>query len=293
MGLRTSALFANGGRPSPRRRTALVTCLLLAPLSAQAYSLFPLGGDQYLKWGDNTAGTAGGEVTWSFIPAGTSGSALYCGDACPGTSLDSLNIENGPGLGYTSTLLTDLESYITAAMDEWAQYANITFTKVGDNGVAINDAGAVPPDTGQIRIGVFAFASGGGAVGYAPPPNGGTGSGDILFDANSFYAFNSGGEGDPFDAGSTAPNDFETLLLHELGHAIGMAHPPHTPGGDCPVMDVGGECYGKINRELDADDIAGIQFLYGEATVVPLPTSVWLFGSALIGVLGLARRREA
>ena len=159
--------------------------------------------------------------------------------------------------------------------------------------VAINDAGAVPPDTGQIRIGVFAFASGGGAVGYAPPPNGGTGSGDILFDANSFYAFNSGGEGDPFDAGSTAPNDFETLLLHELGHAIGMAHPPHTPGGDCPVMDVDGECYGKINRELDADDIAGIQFLYGEATVVPLPTSVWLFGSALIGVLGLARRREA
>ena len=132
--------------------------LLAAPAAASAYSVNSyVDGNQtlYLKWGDNHAGTLGGTVYWSFIPPGTSGSA-YCSDACPGSSGSSINIEISPGGGFASHPITDLESHITAMMALWSAATGIQFVKLdSDSGVAINDAAAVPPATGQIRIGVF------------------------------------------------------------------------------------------------------------------------------------------
>lgn len=265
----------------------MVFSLTLMSSSVYAYATFPDGSGGVLKWGDdNTPGTAGGVVTWGFIPAGTSGSAAYCGDACPGVAQTSLWIENSPGTGYTLTALTDLVGYIEAAFDKWAAVADISFLgPEADSGLAINDVNADFPD---IRIGVFAFGSGGGAVGFAPPPNGGTGSGDIIFDANSFYAFQPGNDGDPFPVASTAPNDFESLLLHEMGHALGLAHPP--VDGSCPVMQVDSACLFQINRELDADDIAGAQYLYGAP--VPLPAAVLPFLTGLLGIVVFGRNRR-
>lgn len=246
-----------------------IFCAALLSAQAHAFAVFPLDANSSLKWGDNTNGTPGGVITWSFIPVGTSGSA-YCGSACPGSSVGNLNIENSPGMGYTSTALTSLESYIEAAFAKWSAVADISFVKLGsDSGVAINDPAAVPNATGHVRIGVFSFASGGGAVGFAPPPNGGTGAGDILFDANSFYAFQPGNDGDAFPVASTAPNDFESLLLHEMGHVIGLAHPAFN--GTCAVMNVDAPCLFKINRQLDADDIAGAQFLMARQCRSPKP----------------------
>ena len=263
--------------------------LFLFTHMALAFSVFPIDAAQSLKWGSNVNGTPGGIVTWGFIPSGTQGDPSYCGAACAGQSLSSINIENFPNGGYTLTALTDLSSRITAAFDKWSAVADIHFVGPNaDGGLAINNAGAIAP---QIRIGVFAFSAGGGAVGFAPPPNGGTGAGDIIFDANSFYAFQPGNEGDLFPAPSTAPNDFDSLLLHEMGHALGLAH-PNPNDGSCPVMQVGAACNGRINRELDADDIAGAQFLYGGPVPVPVPTAIWMFGSALAAV-GFARRRTA
>lgn len=267
--------------------TLTAVCLLFLSSSAFAYSVFPDGSGGVLKWGaSNTPGTPGGTVTWGFIPQGTSGSS-YCGTACPGTSLSSLNVEIAPGAGYQSVTLASLQNVITATFNKWAAVANVQFVGPNtDTGLPINDNGAASPN---IRIGVFAFSSGGGAVGYAPPPNGGTGSGDILFDANSFYAFQPGNDGDSFPDASTAPNDFESLLLHEMGHALGLAHP--TFDGSCPVMQVDSACLFKINRQLDADDIAGIQYIYGAAPV-PLPSAFWLLGSSLAGLSILARKRR-
>ena len=271
----------------------LIVALLLAAgfhgSSASAFSVFPFddaGQTRYLKWGDNSAGTPGGVVSWSFIPAGTSGSASYCGNSCPGTSLSSINILNQSTGMFESTPISSLADQVNAALSAWSSVANISFTGPdSDSGAAINDSGAVPPATGQIRIGVFAFSSGGGAVGFAPPPNGGTGAGDVIFDANSFYQFAPGNEGDMYDP-TFAPNDFETLLLHELGHAIGLAHPPFD--GSCPVMQVDSACFPFINRQLDPDDIAGAQFLYG--VNVPLPPVALLFPFGLVAGWAWMRR---
>ena len=268
------------------RKFVVAGACALGVQSTFAFAVFPLDVDNSLKWGGNANGSPGGTIHWSFLAQGTPG-ASYCGTACPGTALTSLNIENGPGAGYTLTPLTSLTSVIASAFSKWSSVANITFIGPDlDSGLAINDPAAATP---EIRICVFAFSSGGGAVGYAPPPNGGTGAGDILFDANSFYAFQAGNDGDPFPNGSTAPNDFESLLLHEMGHALGLAHPS---GADavCQVMDVSPACLFRINRELDADDIAGAQFLYGAAPApVPLPSTLWMLAGAL-GVLNMARR---
>jgi hypothetical protein len=238
-------------------------CTALAFQPAGAYAVFPFnsGGETlYLKWGDNHAGASGGIVTWSFIPAGTPGNPAYCGAQCPGMSLGSLNVENAPGGGFSARTLSELEARIVGALSRWSTATGIQFVKLdSDSGVTINDPAAQPPATGHIRIGIFAFASGGGAAGFAPPPNGGTGSGDILFDAGSFYQFAPGAEGVGYDT-TFAPNDFESLFLHELGHAIGLAHPPFD--GSCPVMQVHASCAGRINRIPDADDLAGAGFLY-------------------------------
>lgn len=242
----------------------LTTLGAYAPADAFVVSSYTAGNETlYLKWGDNHAGTVGGTVYWSFMPAGTPGSATYCGDACPGNSVDSIMVEIAPGQGFAAQTLSSLEPQITAMMAEWSAVSGIQFVKLpSDSGVAINDPAAVPPATGQIRIGVFAFATsanGSAAVGYAPPPNGGTGAGDILFNANAYYQFAPGNEGDAFDT-TYAPNDIESLTLHELGHAIGLEHP--TDDGTCPVMCVEPQCLGHINRQLNADDIAGAVFLY-------------------------------
>ncbi|RIK77353.1 MAG: hypothetical protein DCC67_12815, partial [Planctomycetota bacterium] len=55
-------------------------------------------------------------------------------------------------------------------------------------------------------------------------------------------------------------NDFEGLFLHELGHALGLAH-----SDVCSAMSIDFDCYKYINRIPDADDVAGVQFLYGPA----------------------------
>ena len=230
------------------------------PSDQKAAFPFDSGGETlYLKWGDNHAGTPGGTVTWSLVPAGVAGDAGYCDVACPGSSVATIMVETAPGAGFVSQSLADLEPYILIALQRWSAVTGIVFVKVSDSGLPINDPGAAPAASGHIRFAVFAFGGGGGAVGYAPPPNGGTGAGDVLLDANSFFQIAPGAEGEAFDQ-RFAPNDLPGLLLHELGHAVGLAHPAFD--GTCPVMQVDTSCQGVINRILDTDDIDSARFLY-------------------------------
>ena len=98
-------------------------------------------------------------------------------------------------------------------------------------------------------------------------------TGDVHFDTAETWA------DDSTDTTADGDFDFYTVALHELGHALGLGHSDVTGAVMEPI-------YAGARRTLHADDIAGIQAIYG----VPEPTSIVL---VLLGSLGLlaARRR--
>lgn len=205
------------------------------------------------KWGPPAMGT-GATVTWSIMSAGVTT------DAGVSVSLDSIM-----PVGYFDV--------IQAAFDAWSAVANITFSYVIDNGVAFNAGGT----SADIRIGAHLFdgPSGTLAHGYYPPSNGTSAAGDIHFDSSETWKIGFGGGG--FDVFQVA--------AHEIGHAIGLNH----TAVPASLMNA---FYTEDFSGLQADDIAGAQFIYGAPIEVPEASS-WAAGLMLIvGGLGAWRARR-
>jgi hypothetical protein len=245
----------------------LVCCaIVLGNRPAHAYLTFGdwFYGGEKMKWGDEAFGTEA-TITWGYMADGTV--------AAPGFRIDLSYSTSGVTGGSQITDLRDsfdddwgegqFNAAIQNAFNTWASVANITFVgPVTDSGLPINDPGAAEP---MIRIGAFTPEPGHSfnnvaAVGFAPPPNGGTLEGDILFNVNKLFQVAEGDEDatliDYFPDG----NDLEGLMLHEIGHALGLAHAPTGPSS---VMYDGPGAYLYINRYPSIDDIAGIRRIYG------------------------------
>jgi hypothetical protein len=256
------------------------------------------------KWDDPVHGTAA-VVTWSFMTpgvglgptppvAGWSGTnTLGSGDADldPRAKIDA---EFGAGA---------FDAAVERAFATWAAAADVRFVRVDDSGADL--AGSTSPD---LRIGAFHFAPGdlAGGAGFGPPgddlhfPD--ALAGDLALNDQSRFTVATGPEGSPLPTDQGAYlNDVEGLLLHEIGHTLGLAHSDVVAGVMCGYVfpgDVfdGSLCdYAHVNHELDADDVAGIRAIYGlPAAPVPGPPA-WLLGPALLatGMHALARRRRA
>lgn len=226
--------------------------------AASAYTLpgpYPWGDDgtvYYEKWGDIfTPGSTAGTLSWSIMPDGTTIHPAFNDATFSGVS--SLNsIMNN--LGYDQSLAA-----IERCFARWSAATNVYFVKVADSGVPFCDPTAIPPNTGQIRLGAFwnsnPFL---GGVGYGVSPFGNPLDGDVLLNANNTFFFDNGAEGELIDV----YNDFESLLMHEIGHALGLGHSDVSA-----VMSADPQYFQYVNRELDPDDVAGIQFLYGPSLV--------------------------
>jgi hypothetical protein len=240
--------------------------------SAGLVSAFSTFGNGYgNKWGDPHFGTSA-VVSWGFMADGTG--------VDPNFRIDPFNYPNISGVVGTSNI-TQLRNTVDStygagafgaaiqhAINTWAAAADIILIgPIPDSGLPVNDPAATTPD---IRIGAFmpnpshSFVNT-PCVGFAPPYNGGTLAGDILFNLSLPLQILTGIE-DVTPVNYFYGNDVEELVLHELGHAaIGLAHPdPNDPKTDVlSVMYVGPGCCLYLNHQLAADDIAGAQYVYG------------------------------
>jgi hypothetical protein len=140
-----------------------------------------------------------------------------------------------------------IRSAIQQAFGLWAAVTPLTFKEV---------SAAVPHDI------LIRFASGnhgcgsnfdgvGGVLAHAyyPPPGGGSQAGDTHFDESELWTVNLPPTG----------IDLVTVAAHEFGHALGLAHSTISGALMYPY-------YGGAHRKLEADDVAGIQALYGAKT---------------------------
>lgn len=224
---------------------------LLISGSVQAFVLGPTAPG---KWGSPVFGT-GATISWSLMPTGTS-----CAAEAAGCTISALG--DFMPAGYMASLL--------AAFTAWEAVADVTFVMVADDGAAFN----APTTSGDIRIGGHLFDGPGGTLahGFYPPVNGATAAGDIHFDTSELWKIGFGGPG----------FDIFQVFVHELGHALGLAHTA-VPGS---LMN---PFYTEAFAGPQADDIAGMVFLYGAPDIdVPAPSALLLM---CLGLLAFVVRR--
>jgi hypothetical protein len=212
-----------------------------------------------------------GFVTWSIMPA----SLPIIGFE---THTGSLTEDIGALLGGPT--LAEESAIIASAFSTWASVSGLTTLEVPDSGAAGGDPEGLGGHLGDIRIGLISGGfSSSTVIAHAYHPGtealygpGGTIMGDLHLNADKIFV------DDPDALPGTGVYDLESVILHELGHSLGLGHTT-VPGA---VM---GSSYIGANRSLSSDDIAGITHIYG----VPEPGTFIVIG---IGIAALAVRRR-
>ncbi len=149
----------------------------------------------------------------------------------------SLNTEYG-GTGW--------QALVARALQTWASVTNLNFSQVADGPYPFNAPGINQGDPyfGDIRIGGYNFGTTSTiARTYGPPPNGQTAAGDV--ELNTGFNFAPGSH-----------YDLESVLLHEVGHSLGLGESPQPSS----VMYSN---YEGARQSLSAYDVEGIQSIYG------------------------------
>jgi hypothetical protein len=171
---------------------------------------------------------------WGPSTLGTPGSVTW--------SFETINASQVP---LSTFMPTGFENQIRSAFATWSSVAGISFVEV--------------PTGGRIRLYGQALDGPGNTAAQAQYP--GSGTRFIRFDTGNTWTT------DPLSTGSYVYQ----LALHEIGHAIGLRHPP----GIIAAMN---HVVGRAYEGLLPVDIAGAQAIYGPSATIDnslyLPTDV-------------------
>jgi hypothetical protein len=177
------------------------------------------------------------------------------------TSMDGL-------LGNLNSSAEEIAA-INAALNVWDSASGFTnLGKVTDGGAVAGGLAAIMGHLGDIRIGAYPFIFGVLAGSFMPGTEllfgpGGTAGGDVHMNNAVLWV------DDSTDLFSDPDIDFFTVILHELGHALGLGHSTDSRA----VMNAN---YMGARRTLSADDVNGIQAIYGPPTAVPAASTLLL-----------------
>lgn len=164
-------------------------------------------------------------VTYSFMPDGT----------VIGTQKSDLWKKYSP---------VELMGVVGRGFEVWGRYVPLVFEEVGDDGSPVGSKGKF----GDIRIGSFASGGNQYAQSYFPYATS-TRGGDITLNTRyEWYRLPVLGTG--------KYADLYSVMLHEIGHALGLGHSTKYGCVMWPYI-VG------VYTDLKADDVAGIQAIYG------------------------------
>ena len=140
----------------------------------------------------------------------------------------------------------EVRTAISDAFALWSAVTPLRFTEVALNANPDIVIRFVSGDHGDGANNAFDGASGTLAHAFFPPPGGGSFAGDTHFDEAETWTVNLPPTG----------IDLMTVAAHEFGHALGLDHSEVAGALMAPF-------YTGAHRNLEADDIAGIQSIYG------------------------------
>jgi Matrixin len=268
---------------APRIACFIVLISLLALGPAESVLAYTVTGGQWPQ-----PGGMGTPVTVTYSYQNLLDGGLH-GPGAP----DANGIYHPDGPSLSADLI---RQSVQAALSLWAAVVPINFIEVPDQGgPAIEGADYPDGQFGEIRM-RHVFING-----TDPPPGPGQTPTDVAIAKAQTYFLGGAGnlpgdiefdDSDPWQLhGTIQVPDIFGAATHELGHALGLNHSTDPTAVMFPVFQ---RFNGPGTGQLGADDIAGIQSIYGagHGSVTPLAVpEPWSVAMAAMGVTMLALRR--
>ena len=238
-----------------RKPAAVAYCTLSSPEDdckedtcncGTTFSNFMLGDTN--PWQRTASGFRSGtgtpaRITWSIVPDGTTIPGGGAGSSGP--SVLNAFMSSAFTFGVTG------EALIEQSFNRWGELSGVTFVRESnDDGSSFSNStfNGVLGVRGDIRIGGQVLDGPGSTLAFNFFPNAG---GDMVLDTSEFNFFRSP------NANSRA---FRNVIMHELGHAIGLNHVDSS--SDRLLLEP------SINLSFDGpqlDEVRAVQFIFGDA----------------------------